>query len=131
MTVDRVREWAEAYRTAWEAADSDAAAALFSEDATYRSEIYQEPHRGRSGVFDYWSGVTAAQSDVSVVMGNPFVDGDRAVVEFWTKMSVNGDPVTVAGALMLDFDDQGLCTALREYWNLKEGYSDPPDGWGG
>lgn len=123
------RRWAEAYRVAWETADSEAAAALFTEHGTYRNDIYQEPNRGRSGVVDYWNGVTSVQSDVTVRMGRPFVDGDRAVVEFWTTMKITDDPVTIAGALLLDFED-GLCTALREYFNFTEGYQDPPEGWG-
>jgi predicted SnoaL-like aldol condensation-catalyzing enzyme len=130
MTGDSVREWAEAYRVAWETANADAAAELFAEDGTYRSNIYEEPHRGRAGVVGYWTDVTSVQSEVTVRMGTPFVDGDRAVVEFWTTMSINEDPVTLSGALRLDFDDSGRCSALREYWNFTEGYKDPPTAWG-
>jgi predicted SnoaL-like aldol condensation-catalyzing enzyme len=125
-----VETWAEAYRVAWETADSAAAAALFSPDGTYRNDIYQDPNRGRDGVVEYWTGVTSVQSDVTVRMGEPFVDGDRAVVEFWTTMKINDDPVTIGGALLLDFDEDGLCTALREYFNFAEGYQEPPEGWG-
>jgi hypothetical protein len=129
-TVDQVREWAEAYRIAWEKADSEAAGALFTDDASYRSNIYEEPHRERAGVVEYWTGVTAIQSDVTVRMGEPIVDGDRADVEFWTTMSVEGAPVTLAGCLLLRFGDDGLCADLREYWQLIEGTLQPPDGWG-
>ncbi len=130
MTQFTVEEWADAYRVAWENADSQGAAALFTEDATYRSNIFEEPHRGRSGVVEYWSSVTSAQSDVTVRMGTPITAGDRAVVEFWTRMRINGDPVTLAGVLLLDLDPSGLCTALREYWNFTEGLEDPPRQWG-
>lgn len=128
----RVQAWSESYRVAWETADSELAASLFAENGTYRNDIYQdEPNQGRAGVIGYWSGVTAVQSDVTVRMGRPYVDGDRAVVEFWTTMRINDDPVTLAGALLLDFDEEGLCTALREYFNFIEGYREPPTGWGG
>lgn len=130
MSKDTVREWADAYKTAWETADSDAAAALFTEDGTYRANIYEDPYRGRSGVAAYWTDVTSSQSDVTVKMGQPLVDGNRAVVEFWTKMRVGGEPVTLAGALLLEFADDGLCKSLHEYWNFQEGEVDPPQGWG-
>ena len=127
----RVKEWSDIYRRAWETADSELAASLFSVTGTYRNDIYQDqPNFGRKGVIDYWSGVTSVQSDVTVRMGEPFVDGDRAVVEFWTTMRINADPVTLGGALLLDFDEDGLCTALREYFNFTDGYRDPPSGWG-
>lgn len=129
-TREQVAGWADSYRKAWEDADSEAVAALFSEDSTYRERIYEEPYRGRSGVIEYWNGVTSVQSDVTVRMGEPFVDGSRATVEFWTTMVVEGDPVTLAGCLLLDFTDDGLCSALREYWSLIEGIHQPPEGWG-
>lgn len=129
-TYEDVKGWAEAYRVAWEQADSEAAAGLFTEDATYRSNIYEEPHRGREGVIDYWTGVTSAQSNVTVIMGEPVVAGNRADVEFWTTMGVEGAPITLAGCLLLDFDDNAKCTALREYWQVGEGIQQPPTGWG-
>lgn len=131
MDVTAVARWAEAYRRAWEEADSQAAASLFTDDGTYRNDIFQDqPNQGRSGVADYWTTVTASQTEATVRMGTPVIDGERAVVEFWTTMKVEDDPVTLAGALLLDFDADGLCTALREYYNFTPGFHEPPEGWG-
>lgn len=127
---ERVREWAEDYRLAWENADSDAVAKLFTEDASYRERIYDEPYLNRAGVIDYWNSVTSDQSQAKVRMGEPFVDGSKTWVEFWTNMNYDGSPVTLAGCLLLTFDDQGLCSDLREYWIMTEGTHLPPQGWG-
>jgi hypothetical protein len=127
MTLE---DWIEGYRLAWVNRDPEAAAALFSEDASYRSNIFEEPHRGRAGVREYWGSVTNTQSDVEVMMGSPFVDGSRVAVEFWTMMKVGGEEVTLPGCLLLDFDEAGLCRRLREYWHFNPGRSGPPDGWG-
>ncbi len=129
-TTAEVEAWAEAYRQAWEAADSKAAAELFTEDASYRDNIFEEPHRGRDGIERYWTNVTAAQSEATVRMGAPFVDGRRAVIEFWTTMLVDGDELTLPGALLLRFDDDGLCEDLREYWVTLPELRRPPEGWG-
>ena len=123
-------EWVAGYQSAWVERDSDAAAALFSTGATYRANIFEEPYRGRDGVRDYWTTVTAIQSEVQVRMGRPFADGDRVTVEFWTNMLVNGDPVTLPGCLLLDFDDDGLCWRLREYWHFVPGRFEPLPEWG-
>lgn len=128
--VPTLGDWVEAYRVAWETKDAPAAAALFSPEATYRSNIFEEPHRGHEGIADYWRSVTAAQSDVRVRMGRPFVDGDRVAVEFWTTMKVDGQPVTLPGCLLLDFADDGTCRRLREYWHYQPGRFEPPNGWG-
>ena len=126
-----VRDWAYRYARAWETRDAEAAAALFTEDATYRSSPFEEPYRGRDGVRRYWSEVTSTQENVEVAIGRMLVDGNQALVEWWTQMENGGTPVTLPGSLLLDFDDSGLCQALREYWNLEIGARIPPhDGWG-
>jgi predicted SnoaL-like aldol condensation-catalyzing enzyme len=122
--------WLEAYRKAWEDKDADAAAALFDERATYRSNIFEEPYDGREGVHRYWSEVTTTQEDVHVRMGRPFVDGDRVAAEFWTTMRNDGAEITLPGCLLLLFGDDGLCLALREYWHVESGRREPPAGWG-
>jgi hypothetical protein len=127
MTLD---DWVEAYRLAWEGADADGAAALFTPDATYRSNIFEQPHEGREGVAEYWRTVTATQSDVRVRMGRPFVDGSRVAVEFWTTMDSSGETITLPGCLLLDFADDGRCLRLREYWQFAEGEREPPAVWG-
>lgn len=127
MTIE---EWVESYKVAWETRDPDAAAALFAPEGTYRDNIFEEPHKGRAGINAYWTEVTAAQGDVAVRMGRPFVDGDRVTVEFWTNMKVAGDDVTLPGCLLLEFGADGLCTRLREYWHFQPGRFDPPPEWG-
>jgi nuclear transport factor 2 (NTF2) superfamily protein len=123
-------DWIEGYRLAWESRDADAAAQLFTADATYRSNIFEEPHVGREGVADYWRSVTAGQSEVRVRMGRPFAAGPRVAVEFWTNMYLDGDETTLPGCLLLDFDDEGLCRRLREYWSFTAGAHEPPPEWG-
>lgn len=127
----RIEEWAERYARAWEEADDEAAGALFTEDATYRSDPFAEPHRGREGIRAYWRNVTASQGNVVVDVGRILADGNRAIVEWWTQMDSDGSPVTLPGALILDFDESGLCRALREYYNAEVGRRlPPPEGWG-
>lgn len=128
--VGTLDEWVEAYRVAWESGDPEAAAALFTTDSTYRSNIFEDPHQGRQGVRDYWQSVTSTQSDVGVLMGRPFVSGSRVAVEFWTTMKVEGNDVTLPGCLLLEFDDNWLCRHLREYWHFEPGLKQPPAGWG-
>jgi hypothetical protein len=126
----KVDEWIEAYRLAWEGRDPEAAADLFAAESSYRAHILEEPYLGRGGVAAYWGSVTESQSEVTVRMGRPFIDGSRVAVEFWTTMRVSGDPVTLPGCLLLEFDAQGLCRSLREYWHFVEGHSEPSAGWG-
>ena len=64
-------------------------------------------------------------------MGRPFVDGERAAVEWWATMVDPDDgEVTLPGCLLLRFAPDGRCSDLREYWHLQEGRVEPHDGWG-
>ncbi len=125
-----VIEWLDGYRVAWEQRDPEAAAALFTEDASYREQPYQEPFLGRVGVREYWTNVTATQSGVKFRYGTPVVNGNRAAAEWWVTMQNGGADVTLAGEFMLTFDDSGLCSDLREYWHFSEGQLEPHAGWG-
>ena len=127
LTID---QWLDGYRTAWESRDAEAAAALFTDDATYREEPYAEPFVGRAAVRDYWTRVTATQSEITFRYGTPLVVGDRAAVEWWVTLLNGGAEVTLAGEFWLRFDADGRCRELREYWHYAEGFRTPHAGWG-
>jgi ketosteroid isomerase-like protein len=124
-------DWIEGYRRAWETADTDLVLTLFTEDASYRSNPFEEPHVGHEGIRGYWDGVTSVQRGARVRMGRPFADGDRVAVEWWTEMTSDGTDVTLPGCLLLRFAPDGRCSDLREYWNVQPGRRGPFEGWGG
>ena len=125
-----LREWLEAYRRAWEGADVEAAVALFTDDAVYRSHPFRPPHVGHEGIRRYWTGATSGQANVSVAFGEPVAAGRHAAVEWWTRMHQQGEDVTLPGCLVLRFAADGRCEELREYWHIEPGLHDPPPGWG-
>jgi uncharacterized protein (TIGR02246 family) len=130
VTTERVQQWLDDYRTAWETRDADAAAALFTDDATYREQPYEEPYRGREGVHAYWTRVTATQSDIRFRTGKVVAAGSHAAVEWWVTLRNDGAEVTLAGEFFLVFDEGGLVRHLREYWHFAPGLIEPPAGWG-
>ncbi len=123
-------EWLDAYRKAWIERNPGAAAGLFTEDATYAEQPYQDAFVGRRGIRDYWAGVTENQAAIEMRYGTPITVGERTVVEWWTTLTNDGVPITLAGIFILTFDASGLCRSLREYWHFAEGKKDPPSAWG-
>ncbi|HEX2045829.1 MAG TPA: nuclear transport factor 2 family protein [Gaiellaceae bacterium] len=125
-----VRAWLAAYGRAWETGDADAAAALFTADALYRSHPFREAHAGTAGIRAYWAQATATQEGVDVRFGDPIVAGARVAVEWWAVMRDGAEDVTLPGCLLLRFAPDGRCAELREYWHVHPGRHAPPPGWG-
>ena len=127
----QLADWIEGYRRAWVERDPEAAAALFTEDASYRSSPFREPpNLGHEGVLAYWAQAVSTQEDVEVEMGEPLVDGGHVAVEWWTRMRADGEEITLVGCLLLRFAADGRCEDLREYWNVESGRLPPHGGWG-
>jgi ketosteroid isomerase-like protein len=120
----------EHYRVAWEQGDADAAAALFTEDAVYRSSPFREPHIGQDGIRDYWAQATGSQSNTRVKIGRPVTQGHKTAVEWWATMRDEGTEITLPGILFLRFAPDGRCEELRETWNYTEEILPPHPGWG-
>lgn len=124
------QEWLEAYKTAWETKDAEAAVRIFSADASYREVPYDEPFLGREGIRAYWTKVTALQENIRFRYGRVVSQGSHAAVEWWVTMVNDGAEMTLAGEFFLRFDADGLVEDLREYWHYHEGIVEPPAGWG-
>jgi uncharacterized protein (TIGR02246 family) len=81
MDRAQLAEWVEAYERAWRAPGTEALAELFTEDATYSTAPYAEPHHGLDAIREMWeaersgpdeefemsSEIVAVENDVGVV----------------------------------------------------------------
>jgi hypothetical protein len=68
------------------------------------------------------------QGAASVRMGDPIVQGDRVVAEFWATMSNRQDEEegTLMGCFIARLDPaNGRCTHFRQYWFEVEGHVSP------
>lgn len=131
LALSDIAGWLERYRRSWEEGDADGAAALFTEDAVYRSSPFREPHVGTDGIREYWTGATSRQSNIRVLIGRPIVEGNRVAVEWWTTYSdAEAGERTLPGILFLRFAPDGRCEELRESWQREDGTHEPHDGWG-
>jgi uncharacterized protein (TIGR02246 family) len=118
-----VNEWLDAYGRAWEERDPGAAAALFSEDATYRETPFDEAMRGHDAIRAYWGAeVEPRQEDVRFQHELLAVAGDL-VLAWWhasfTRLPAR-TPAELDGVFALRFDARGRCRELREWWHLRE-----------
>jgi hypothetical protein len=112
-----LEEWLHEYGRAWEKGDADLVVALFTADATYQVTPFREPMVGRAAIHDYWSQVPKNQGDIT--FGYDVWSTEPAVAHWWARYNaVRTDRWTrLDGVFLLEFDETGLCTSLREWWH--------------
>jgi hypothetical protein len=124
MSDDRVAftSWLDAYGKAWESRDAQAAAALYSENGTYRVTPFVEPMRGRKAIFEYWSNV--ARTEENVKFGYEILVASRELnIARWSASFVivpQGLKTKLDGIFVISLDEQGRCTSLREWWHKQQ-----------
>ena len=126
-TAAAVRRWIDEWLQAWPAADVDGVAALYKEDAPYRSHPFRDAETARA----YAARAFQEEELVEARFGGPIVEDDRAAVEYWAILrSPDGKELTLAGMVNLRFAPDGRVAEHREYWDMQEGRREPPPGWG-
>ena len=83
--------WIDSYARAWETADEELIASLFTKDASYRSVPSASRAGGTTRSARSGAGRPAISVRRGVRMGRPFADGSRVAVEWWTTMIEDGE----------------------------------------
>ena len=109
---ERLAAWMAAYVTAWGSNDTGHIAALFAEDATYRTEPHAKPWRGRDTIVRRWLDRRDEPGETTFRWELVALDGDLAVVQGETTY-----PDRVYDNLWLvRLDEHGACTEFTEWW---------------
>ena len=124
------QHWAEVWKAAWEARDTDAIVALYHPDVRFSTQPFRVPYLGTSGVRAYVQQAFDEERGPRVWVGDPVIDGSRAAIEWWAALEENGREITLAATSVLRFDASGLVTEQRDAWNQTDGLASPPEGWG-
>jgi nuclear transport factor 2 (NTF2) superfamily protein len=111
-------EWLEAYEAAWISADPDAAAELFTADASYQFDPFCAPAIGREAIRDAVATAFSVEHVCCLEWEVVAEMGDRKLVRYRAAIQREGDPMEVVGLLVVDLDRSGLCCRLEEYWVL-------------
>ncbi len=114
--------WLDAYGKAWESRDPEAAARLFTDDATYYETPFDEPFRGYEGILEYWSEVPRSQENIRFSHEVLAVTEGMGVAHWkaaFTRLPSNV-PFELDGIFLVKLDGDGLCTEFREWWHGRE-----------
>jgi limonene-1,2-epoxide hydrolase len=117
------KQWLDALGHAWEGRDPDAAARLFTENATYQETPFEEPMRGQAAIRAYWEEVPRGQDQVKFACEVLAFDGQGEGIAHWRASFArvpSGVRVELDGILVVQLDESGLCTEFREWWHRRE-----------
>ena len=114
-------EWLDAYGTAWEERDAEAAASLFTEDAVYQWGPFGRKLRGRVMIREAWAEAVETQANVKFGYEVISATGRGGIARWWCNFdTLDKTKVQLEGIFRLAFDESGLCTSLEEWWNATE-----------
>jgi ketosteroid isomerase-like protein len=117
VSTESFRNWLDGYFQAWVTNDPESVAALFTEDAVYWFDPFQEPRRGRDEIVRSW--ISGPQKDVEYTYEPLAVAGDVGVAH-WRVSSRSPDaPGRNAwdGILLITFAPDGRCREHREWYS--------------
>lgn len=114
------QSWLDAFGSAWETLDPDALAALFSEEAEYHVDPFQAPKRGREAIRAELANAWSRQRDVGFRARMVAVNGAVGWAEWSSGFTRVGTeyPVRLEGVLAAEFDGEGKCSRLRQWWHV-------------
>ncbi len=117
------QRWADVWERAWPIADVDAIAALYADDAVFRS-----PFRERQAPAEYVVWAFAEQAAAECRFGEPVAAGAHAAVDWWGVITDwDGSQQTVAGTSRLRFNGDGLVVEQRDAWAHEQRRRELPD----
>ncbi len=127
MNRDTFSAWVNTLIRAWENRDAQAAADLFTNNATYQENPFDEPLRGRAAIRAYWADLPRTQDDIRAdfeVLNVTETSGVARWSASYTRIPT-GDRVQLEGVFIASFDPDGTqAHTFREWWHQRETRSD-------
>ncbi len=126
--IDRttVAQWLRDYVSAWKSYDPTAISALFSEDAGYRYNPYDQPIRGREAIVAAWTDPENRDQPGSFEAEyTPLAVEDSSAVAHGRTRYFKADGKTIErqydNLFVLQFDDNGRCLDFCEWYMQPRG----------
>jgi len=119
MDRESFKRWLDSYARAWMGRDPLAAAALYTDDATYQVTPFSEPLRGRDAIYEYWDDVAKTEEGIQFDYEIVAVTDEHGIARWWASFVrvPPGLQTKLDGIFMISLDSNGRCQALREWWH--------------
>jgi ketosteroid isomerase-like protein len=122
MDISPFQQWLDAYGSAWQTRNPQAAVALYTDDGTYQVTPFLEPLRGSQAILDYWTEITRTVENISFAYEILTVT-EQFGIAHWQASFVRtprGLPTKLDGIFVIRLNAEGKCTSLREWWHKQQ-----------
>ena len=124
VSQQSVAQWLKDYVSAWKSYDPQAITALFSADAVYRYNPYDDGIRGRDQIVADWIENRDQPNTYSAEYAPVAVYGNTAVTQ-GRSLYYEADGKTIKrqydNIFVLKFNNEGRCTDFCEWWMVPRG----------
>jgi hypothetical protein len=124
IDTQSVQKWLDDYVSAWKSYDKAAIAALFTENAAYRYNPYDQPIRGRDAIIAQWLDNPDAPNTFAAEYHPLAINGNLAVTN-GHSIYYQADGKTIVrqfdNIFVLKFDGSGRCEDFCEWYMQPRG----------
>lgn len=124
MDRAQLTDWIAAYERAWRTPGTDVLAELFTEDASYSTAPYENPHRGLEAIAEMWEEERFGPDEVFEMTSEILaVEGDtgvaRVTVDYeeatQTERRLHRQQKEYLDLWVVRLNDSGLCSHFEEW----------------
>ncbi|HYL63591.1 MAG TPA: nuclear transport factor 2 family protein [Candidatus Methylomirabilis sp.] len=122
MDEETFNEWLASYGRAWTNRDAEAAASLYTEDATYQVTPFDEPLRGHAAIRGYWTGVAKTQKRIQFGYEILAITDQYGIAKWSASFVIMPQSLDTQldGIFLISLDPAGRCQSLREWWHKRQ-----------
>jgi steroid delta-isomerase len=112
----QMKQAMQAYIDHFNAADPDAVAALYTEDATVEDPVGSEPKRGREAILEFYRMAVQTGAKLSLAAPIRASHADAAAMAFDVNLQMPEGRSLIRVIDVMRFDDAGRFRSMEAYW---------------
>ncbi|MDP8958459.1 MAG: nuclear transport factor 2 family protein [Actinomycetota bacterium] len=119
MDPQTVSSWLDRYERAWRSRDQDEIGSLFTEDATYSADPFDDGLHGRQAIVDEWLSIDPNE-EFDFRHEVLAVEGNLGVARGWITYTAGENLGEWSNIFLIRLDDRGRCNEYREWYMARK-----------
>lgn len=120
MTQQKISDWLENLKIAWETKDPQKVKNLCAENVLYYETPFSKP-LNRDEVLKEWQSVPKSQKDIRVTYDILSFENNKGIAHWsaaFTRIP-SDEKVYLDGIFLITLNEENLCTEFHQWWNAE------------